>query len=251
MGEEAVPRPADYGRVVLLTGAGISVASGIRPYRGPGGLWNDESLVKYSDISTFLEDPLGVWDFWWKTREIVLAARPNPAHEALAAFEARRAGAGAAADGFTLITQNIDGLHRRAGSRNLVEYHGNVLFTRCSDPACGLPPFEDEGLGEGRLPLCPRCGSALRPDIVLFGEAIPPENHRAASAALARCELFVAIGTSGTVYPANGFVSTAKEAGARTLYLNLESIRGEDPFSAFDGELLGKAEELVPGLFGA
>ena len=242
----------DYSSIVVLSGAGISVASGIRPYRGPGGLWNDESLVKFADIASFHEDPLAVWRFWWKTRESVLAARPNPAHEALADFEAGWAAGepGAIAGGFTLITQNIDGLHRRAGSRNLVEYHGNVLYTRCSNPGCALESYVD-GCIEGETPpLCPRCGSLLRPDIVMFGENIPPAKHMAAEDALANCDLFIAVGTSGTVYPASGFVSLAKEVGARTALINLETIRAGDGVSDFDEEILGRAEELLPLIFG-
>lgn len=244
-------------RVVVLTGAGISVASGIRPYRGPGGLWNDESLVRFSHVEAFVQDPLAVWDFWWKTREIVLSARPNPAHRSLAGFESRFV-SGALPDQpsgrrdrrFSLITQNIDGLHLRAGSRNVIEYHGNVLFTRCSRPTCDLEPYEDASLGDGRIPRCPRCGAPLRPDIVMFGEAIPAHARDGAADVLRDCDLFVAIGTSGTVYPAAGFVSVAKRSGARTLYVNLESIGAGDRMSDFDEELLGRAEELVPRLFG-
>jgi len=235
----------DYRHVVFLTGAGVSVASGIRPYRGPDGLWNDEKLVQYAHIETFRRDPLGVWRHWWKMRELALAARPNAAHEALARLEAGRP-----ARSFTLVTQNVDGLHGRAGSRSLVEYHGNALRTRCSNPFCDLPAFDDPARGGDVVPLCPRCGSPLRPDIVLFGEAIPPGPRDAVEEALDGCDLFVAIGTSGTVYPAAQFVSVAARSGARTVYVNLRPIDELGGTGSFDEEHLGPAEELVPRIFG-
>ena len=233
-----------YSHVVFLTGAGVSVASGIRPYRGPGGLWNDETLVQFSDIDTFLRRPREVWDFWRRTREVVLAARPNSAHEALARFEASRRNSSR----FTLITQNIDGLHLTAGSREVVEYHGNVMRTRCSNEDCDLEPFHDEAVA-GDLPLCPRCGAVLRPDIVMFGEAIPIEARMRTDGALRSCDLFVAVGTSGTVYPASTFVDEAKGHGARTIYVNLQTLGALGGRGAFDEEYLGKAEELLPRMF--
>ncbi len=235
----------EYGNVVFLTGAGVSVASGIRPYRGPDGLWNDETLVKYAHIETFREDPLGVWRHWWKLRELALAARPNAAHEALARLEAARP----AGTAFALVTQNVDGLHARAGSR-AIEYHGNALRSRCSDPRCGLPPFEDPSVAGEGVPACPRCGAPLRPDIVLFGEAIPEAAREAAASALAACDLFVAVGSSGTVYPAAAFVEAARRAGARTVYLNLRPIDALGGTGEFDDVVLGPAEETLPRVFG-
>jgi NAD-dependent deacetylase len=236
----------DYRNVVFLTGAGVSVASGIRPYRGPDGLWNDETLVKYSHISTFRSDPLGVWRHWWKVREMALKASPNAAHLTLARLEARRP----AGTGFTLITQNVDGLHARAGSRALVEYHGSTMRTRCSDPFCGLPVFEDECCSGVEAPSCPLCGAPLRPDIVLFGEAIPPAAGEAAMDALDGCDLFVAVGTSGTVHPAAAFVDVARGRGARTVYLNLQPIEALGGTGSFGESRLGRAEDILPRIFG-
>ncbi|HOX31723.1 MAG TPA: Sir2 family NAD-dependent protein deacetylase [Spirochaetales bacterium] len=240
---------AAYGQVLFLTGAGVSVASGIRPYRGPDGLWNDEELVRYAHIETFRSDPLGVWRHWWKMRELALAARPNPAHEELARLEAARREAGGGA-GFALVTQNVDGLHARAGSRELVEYHGSALRTRCSNPSCGLPAYEDGSCAGEEVPACPRCGAPLRPDIVFFGEPIPEGARRAAEAALGSCELFVAVGTSATVYPAAGFVEAARRRGARTIYLNLQPIEALGGSGSFGEAYLGRAEELLPRIFG-
>jgi NAD-dependent deacetylase len=236
-----------YRKIVVLTGAGISVASGIRPYRGPDGLWNDERLIRFSQYETFVKEPFEVWKFWWMSRQACLAAAPNAAHAALARVEA---GIGDGRE-FCLVTQNIDGLHARAGSRNVVEYHGNVLRTRCSNEACGLPPFSDASVGGAAAPPCPRCGSPLRPDIVMFGEMIPDASARRAEAAILGCDLFIAVGTSGTVYPASSFVSWAAEEGARTVYVNLESLSDRDPSSRFGEEYLGRAEEILPALLGA
>ena len=235
-----------YRKIAVLTGAGISAASGMRTYRGPDGLWNDETLVKYSHRETFDADPLGVWRFWWKTREACLAARPNRAHEVLAELEARIRPRGV----FGIVTQNIDGLHARAGSRDVVEFHGNVLRARCSNEGCGLPPFRDESVGADELPLCPLCGSPLRPDIVMFGEMIPEANSAGASRIVEGCDLFIAIGTSGTVYPAAAYVRLAARGGARTVYVNLEPIGDGDPFSSFQEEQLGRAELILPELLG-
>ena len=234
--------PRAYRNVVVLTGAGVSVASGIRPYRGPGGLWNDATLARLADIETFVEEPLEVWKHWWKLRELARAAGPNPAHLALAAFERARP----AGTRFTLVTQNVDGLHVRAGSSALVEYHGNALRTRCSDPRCGLEPYEDAAESGETVPRCPRCGANLRPDIVLFGESIPEAARDTVDRALAACDLFVAIGTSATVYPAALFVDIAKRRGARTVYLNLQGLDALGGSGSFDEEILGPAEILVP-----
>ncbi|MBP7095093.1 MAG: NAD-dependent deacylase [Spirochaetia bacterium] len=237
--------PFAYRNVVVLTGAGVSVASGIRPYRGPGGLWNDATLARLADIETFVAEPLEVWRHWWKLRELARGAEPNPAHLALAAFERSRS----AGSSITLVTQNVDGLHGRAGSRALVEYHGNALRTRCSNPRCSLEPYDDRTASGDAVPRCPRCGANLRPDIVLFGESIPEAAREAVERALAACDLFVAIGTSATVYPAALFVDIAKRRGARTVYLNLQGLDALGGSGDFDEEILGPAELLAPRYF--
>jgi NAD-dependent deacetylase len=236
--------PSKYSGIVILTGAGISAASGIRTYRGPDGLWNDETLVRLSDGETFRTDPLDVWRFWSAARRISAAASPNAAHFALATLEWRLR----SDQRLTIITQNIDGLHGRAGSSRVIEFHGSVHRTRCSNADCDLAPFGDGALYEESVPICPRCGSNLRPDIVLFHEMIPARNSTDALHALAACDLFVAIGTSGTVYPASKFVSWAFDRGARTVYLNLESLGEKNLY--FKEEYLGRAEEIVPLIFG-
>lgn len=221
----------DFERLVVLTGAGISAASGLGTYRGSGGLWEESGIDPAATAEGMGEDPWGCWQFFLPMRERILRARPNPAHLALADLHRRLAG------GLTLITQNVDGLHTEAGSPGVLELHGNLNRTRCTH--CDLKPFQDPTIHE-KLPICPECDSPLRPDIVLFGEAIPLEASHRAKRALREVDLFVAVGTSGTVAPANRYIRSAQYVGARTLEINLE-CSGE-----FDLQLEGPAESLVP-----
>lgn len=229
-------RPAR--NVVVLTGAGISVASGLKPYRGPGGVWTTNPelvsrLVAGVDAQT-------LWTVTCEWRKEVVSARPNAAHDALAAYERDLIDRGGS---FTLITQNVDGLHTKAGNRNVIEFHGSLRRSRCA-AACGAEPFSD-GRTEGPMPSCERCGAPLRPDIVLFEEMIGAREDWSAKRALRDPDLFVAIGTSGTVWPASNFVRSAAYAGAHTVLLNLEAPDSA-PFSEF---IRGEAETLVPELF--
>ena len=233
-----------YRRIVVLTGAGISVASGLRTYRGAGGVWTtDPKAEAKAHVEFFRADPLEGWRFFSPMRERARAAEPNAAHLALAALEQRTARAGGS---LTLVTQNVDGLHRRAGTKELVEYHGSILRTRCSNRACDFPPFEDTADRTGALAPCPRCGSWLRPDITLFGEDIDVSADHRVRRALRDCDLFLAVGTSGMVWPAAGFASAAAYAGARTVLVNLEGLEEED--ESFREEYLGRAEEILPDL---
>jgi NAD-dependent deacetylase len=232
-----------WRHVVVLTGAGISVASGLPTYRGPGGLWTRPENAEVPDAALFARDPSRLWSLFSPLRGLVRAASPNAAHLALAEWEARRAGAGS----FTLVTQNVDGLHSRAGSRNVVELHGSLLRTRCGNPDCALSPFEDTA-EPTQAPACERCGQPLRPDITLFDEPLPVDAEWAAKKALRDCDLFLAIGTSGSVAPASNFVRGAKYAGAWTLLVNLTPMQPRHP--DFDVEVLGRAEHLLPMLLG-
>jgi len=225
-------------KVVVMTGAGISVASGLRPYRGPGGLWtaNPElanRLVAGIDAET-------LWAVTCDWRKELAAAEPNDAHQALAAFEQNLVARGGK---FTLITQNVDGLHAAAGSANVIEFHGSLRRSRCS-AACGAEPFADQR-NEGALPSCADCRAPLRPDIVLFNELIGALEDWSTKRALRDCDLFVAIGTSGTVSPASNFVRSAAYAGAHTVLVNLEASDSVP----FDEVIRGDAQILVPELF--
>jgi NAD-dependent deacetylase len=234
--------PTRYRQIVFLTGAGISAASGLRTYRGTDGLWNDKDAAARATAEGFARDPLGAWHLFGPLRRVARDALPNPAHVALAELEQRLDGAS-----ITIITQNVDGLHQRAGSHGVIELHGSVHRTRCSNPACALAPFDDNDVPDA-VPLCPNCGAALRPDVVLFGEPIPGAAEWHAKRSLRDCDLFVAIGTSGTVSPAANFVRSAEYAGAHTVLVNLEPMEPRHP--AFQREILGRAEEIVPRLFG-
>lgn len=237
-------RLASATRIVVLTGAGVSVPSGLRPYRGPGGLWTeDPELAEQATLSAFERDPLAAWRVVGSRRSMVRDAEPNAAHLALARFEAALPETAR----FHLITQNVDGLHQRAGSREVIELHGALRRTRCSSATCDLEPYDDD-TEPADVPPCPRCGAALRPDVVLFEEPIPAEPDWLSKRALRDCEFFLAVGTSGTVSPASNFVRGAKYAGAYALYVNLEPM--EDGAGAFDEAIIGPAETVLPDLLG-
>lgn len=226
-----------HRKIVVLTGAGISVASGLRPYRGPGGLWEASDFARMSHASILAEDPAAALAFFSELRRVVVEARPNAAHLALAAAEARLP-VGAT---LTILTQNVDGLHEAAGSRDVVALHGRIRRTRCLDDR--HPSFDDDApLDLSRR--CASCGGMLRPDVVLFGEALSVDAEVAAKRALRDCDLFLAVGTSGTVSPASNFVRWANYEGARTVYVNVEPMSPPNP--AFDEVWLGPAEELLP-----
>ena len=230
----------NFSSIVLLTGAGVSVGSGLPTYRGPGGLWETAEIARVVEAQYLPGSLPDLWRLYSERRRVALAAQPNPAHLAIANLQNARPGA------VTLLTQNVDGLHQRAGSPQVTELHGSAFRTRCTDPACTLPPFDDTQSYDA-VPLCPRCGSALRPDVVLFGENLPEAALRQSQAALSKCDLFYAVGTSGMVWPAAAFVQIASQAGAYTVLVNLEAGEGAEQFNEV---ILGKAEVLLPGLLG-
>ena len=229
---------SDYRHIVLLTGAGVSVASGLPTYRGPGGLWEAADLAPLVDARNLPGSLPGLWRLYSERRVYAFAAGPNPAHAAIADFQQARP------DAVTLFTQNVDGMHARAGSPEVIDLHGSAFRTRCANPRCDLPPFADKRSYE-TVPDCPRCGHGLRPDVVLFGETLPEVALRRANSALAACDLFLAIGTSGTVWPAAAFVGVAASAGATTVLVNLDAGQGA---GEFDEVILGRAEEVLPRL---
>jgi NAD-dependent deacetylase len=226
---------ASYRNIVVLTGAGISQAAGLPTYRGAGGLWSDPELAALSDVSALTTRRTEACGMFWKFRTAIAGVAPTAAHRALAAFE-RALPADAK---FLIITQNVDGLHQRAGSQRVCEYHGTLQRWRCE--ACALehePPAGDPPI---------HCGALMRPSAVLFGELIPPDAERAAKIALRDCDLFVAVGTSGTVWPAASFVRSAELNGARRILINLEI--DDDARDAYPECHAGTADDLVSGLF--
>lgn len=228
-------------RLLVLTGAGVSAESGIPTFRGADGLWENHPIEQVASPEGFMEDPSLVWRFYSQRREGAGPCQPNPGHLAIAEWE-RRLG-----DRFLLATQNVDGLHRRAGSQRMVELHGNLFTTRCS--RCDLKPFEDATVyPEGTVPKCDACGGMLRPHIVWFGEMLDPEDLARVDAFLVRRDtrlVFMAVGTSGAVWPAAGFVDGARRAGARTWLVNADPAENTDRFHHF---VRGRSGEVLPTL---
>ncbi|MDE1916387.1 MAG: NAD-dependent deacylase [Sphingomonadales bacterium] len=227
---------AQIRNILILTGAGISAESGIRTFRASDGLWEDHRIEDVATPEGFARDPVLVHRFYDARRTGALAAQPNAAHLALARLE--REWAQAARGSVTLVTQNVDDLHGRAGSKGLIHMHGELASAWCA--ACDARHRWMGTLIDA--PACPACGkAALRPDIVWFGEM--PYRMEEIYAALREADLFVSIGTSGAVYPAAGFVRAAREVGARCLELNLERSEGS---RWFHETRLGMAGQLVP-----
>jgi NAD-dependent deacetylase len=245
MTEEITPIAiANYRHIFILTGAGVSVASGMATYRGPGGLWEKADVARIADAANLPETLPDLWKLYTTRRRTALAAEPNAAHYAIADLQKRFA----QTHRITLATQNVDGLHRRAGSPELIELHGSAFTTRCLSERCTAPPFRDENLYDA-VPICAECGSPLRPGVVLFSESLPVKALWEVKEGLRECDLFLAVGTSGVVWPAAQFVSHAAHSGARTININVEPMKPRNP--AFQEEYIGPAEEILPVLFGA
>lgn len=223
----------DSRAIVILTGAGISAESGLATFRGPGGLWEGHRVEDVCTPEALARDPELVHRFYDLRREALGTVVPNPAHDALARLEREWPGE------VLLVTQNVDDLHERAGSRNIIHMHGELTSALCA--ACDHRLPWQESLPPGSV--CPSCTAPLlRPDIVFFGE-IPYQMDRIEEA-LAGASLFVSVGTSGAVYPAAGFVRMARAMGVETLELNLEPSAGS---GWFDACRHGPASALVPG----
>ncbi len=206
-------------RVVALTGAGISAESGVATFRDSGGLWEGHDVHDVATPEAFARDPETVQRFYDARRRHLRTVAPNAAHRALARLE------GALGEGLLVVTQNVDDLHERAGSRRVVHMHGELARARCVDCGARIPWARDL---RGADP-CDRCGhGVLRPDVVWFGE-IPYDTERIEQAVVA-CDLFVSIGTSGAVYPAAGYAALATAFGARTIEINLAPAAADVPF---------------------
>jgi len=225
-------------RVTVITGAGVSAASGIPTFRGAGGLWKSFRPEQLATAEAFARNPRLVWEWYAWRRGLVARAKPNRAHEVLAAWSARF-------ERFTLVTQNVDGLHERAGTRGVVRFHGSLWELACWDRCGGAPDgwTDESDLGEVP-PRCPHCGGLARPGVVWFGEAIPAAALAAASAAL-DCDVCLAIGTSAVVHPAAGLVAGAGGRGAFTAEINPEATPAT---SSVDLAIPGRAEEVLDRL---
>jgi NAD-dependent deacetylase len=221
--------------VAVLSGAGISAESGVPTFRGEGGLWKQFRAVDLATPEAFSRDPRLVWEFYNWRRDLIGRLSPNPGHFALAQIEER-------VPQFTLITQNIDGLHEKAGSRNVIELHGNLWKVRCT--GCETVS-EDLRIPLPELPACESCGSLLRPHVVWFGEMLEPQVLNAAYEAIGNCDLMIVIGTSGTVQPAASMGVQAKRNGASVAEINLEPTPYSDVYNI---SISGKSGEILPQL---
>lgn len=230
-------------RVFVLTGAGISAESGLRTFRDANGLWEEHRVEDVATPEAWRRDAGLVWRFYSDRRAQAESVRPNAAHLALARLEEAIGGR------LFLCTQNVDPLHERAGSRRVHHMHGELFRSRCERPSCGRPPFEDHAhyRTAEEIPRC-ACGARIRPHICWFHEV--PFGLDAIGEALEECDVFVTVGSSGSVYPAAGFVSAVKHRlrPARTVYVGPEEPENA---GAFDDIRLGKAGEVLPGLFSA
>jgi len=226
--------PGQYEHIVFFTGAGMSAESGVPTYRGHGGIWSRYRWEEYACQEAFDADPEKVLKFHELRRAAVLACKPHAGHLAIAALEKKY-------PWVTVVTQNIDGMHQRAGDRNVIELHGSLWRLRC-------PCNTSEDIGEKyKSYRCERCGSWLRPDITWFGDTLCQGVVTEAIEAIRRCDLFVSIGTSGVVYPAAGFPRIAKENNARCIEINPEA--NEMSF-LYDEAIRDGAGKALPELFG-
>ncbi|GMV45469.1 MAG: NAD-dependent protein deacylase [Pseudomonadota bacterium] len=226
--------------LVALTGAGISAESGIPTFRdAQTGLWSQFDAMALASEPGFRARPERAWDWYAERRAGVQRTEPNAAHRALAAFEQRHPGR------LRIVTQNVDDLHQRAGSRDVLRLHGDILRVRWLDPCPLQPACDTDAAAAGRPPRCARCGNLLRPDVVWFGEVLPAAALAAAEAAVARCDALLVVGTSGSVWPAAGLAGLARRAGAQVLIVNRAA-------SEIDSEatqiLRGAAAALLPAL---
>ena len=224
-------RSADH--TVVLTGSGISAESGVPTFReAQTGLWARFDPQDLATPEAFGRDPKLVWEWYEWRRKLVAQASPNPGHLAIAELERL-------ISGFTLVTQNVDGLHQRAGSREIIELHGNIRRTKCSVEGVAVDDYDEDDTP----PLCPSCGAPLRPDVVWFGEMLPPGVLEAASEAARGADLFLSVGTSSLVYPAAALPFEAIENGAVLVEVN----PGETPLTPHaDYALRARAGEVLP-----
>jgi NAD-dependent deacetylase len=225
--------------VTVMTGAGVSAASGIPTFRGADGLWSNFRVEDLATPEAFARDPALVWKWYAWRRELVAAARPNRAHEVIAAWSRRY-------PTFTLVTQNVDGLHERAGTRNVVRFHGSLWDLGCWERCAKSPArWRDETVPFPEMPpRCPHCGGLARPGVVWFGEPIDPDVLASSLGAL-DCDVCVVAGTSAVVYPAAGLADEARRRGAFTVEINPEPTEATD---RFDVAIQGRAEDVLDRL---
>ncbi len=234
-GERLLNRLRGARRISVLTGAGVSAESGVPTFRGADGLWNRFKPEELANVEAFMRNPKRVWEWYRYRKTLIRSTEPNAGHRALVELEYRF-------KEFVLITQNVDGLHRKAGSRNVLELHGNILFSRCM--RCGLRTDRDPEHESGNVPVC-ACGGPLRPDVVWFGEMLPQDVLERAFAAAEASDVFFSIGTSAVVQPAASLPLAAKRAGAYVVEINPDATAVSD---FVDETVCGKSGEVLPRL---
>jgi NAD-dependent deacetylase len=222
--------------ICVLTGAGVSAESGIATFRGPEGLWARFKPEELANVDAFMRNPALVWEWYTYRKTVIHQAQPNHAHHALVRMERL-------VRDFTLVTQNVDNLHARAGAAKVLELHGNIERSSCIE--CRTFTSEVILAKPGEAPTCRSCGGLLRPDVVWFGEILPQLVLQEAFRASERCELFLTVGTSGLVYPAAGLPLRAREHGAYVVEINTEPTELSHRCSE---TLHGKAGEILPKL---
>jgi NAD-dependent deacetylase len=226
-------------RITVLTGAGVSAASGVPTFRGRDGLWRNFRPESLATPEAFRRDPKLVWEWYDWRRQVLSTKKPNRAHEVLATWSSRY-------PSFRLITQNVDGLHERAGTRNVIRFHGSIWEVLCWNNCKTSPPrWWDETVPFSAIPPpCPHCGGIVRPGVVWFGEGIEPDVMRQSVNAL-DCDVFFTIGTSSMVYPAASLVHEAKARSVYTVEINMEATPAS---RILDLALQGPAEEILHNL---
>jgi len=221
--------------VAVLTGAGISAESGVPTFRGADGLWKNFKPEELATVDAFERDPKLVWEWYNWRRELIAPAKPNPAHNALVQLEIKTRN-------YTLITQNVDGLHDRAGSGRMLKLHGDIWRLRCT--TCGAN-WPDRRVPLPKIPPHCQCGGLARPGVVWFGEPLPDGMMKEAEHAVAAAQVFLVVGTSANVYPAASLIPYAKQGSAKVIEINTE----DTPFTpTVDCALRGPAGELLPKL---
>ncbi len=233
--EQARTWIAEAASVAVLTGAGISAESGVPTFRGAGGLWKDFKPEELATPEAFARDPRLVWEWYDYRRQLIAKVQPNPGHKALVQLEIRK-------PGFTLITQNVDGLHDLAGSGKILKLHGDIWRMRCT--ACGAN-FPNRRVPLPKIPPHCACGGMARPGVVWFGEALPEGMMKEAEHAASAAQVFLVIGTSAVVHPAASLVPYAKQSGARVIEINTEPTAVS---ALVDCSLQGPAGEILPQL---
>lgn len=220
-------------KVVVLTGAGISAESGVPTFRGEDGLWKKFRPEELATFDAFMANPQLVWEWYEYRRKIIDEIKPNPAHLALVDFQNYF-------EKFDLITQNVDGLHQQAGSKDVVELHGNIKRNKCI--RCGAPYETMEKVVQGIPPKC-SCGGNIRPDVVWFGEMLPQDAINYAFKVSSDCDIFFSVGTSAVVHPAASLPLIAQRSGAYVVEVNVEPT---EISSVLEESLVGKAGEIMP-----